>query len=327
VQQALREEILVARGSVMEASSTADIDAETDRILQERLKSTPVDEADRQQLRSDIRKLVRGDMELVPPSYQRTWKINLGGARNSLAGKPLQLRVKFNSAQKSSADATYTTWWEIGDPKSPKLMRLPPLHLAPGTFHEFTIPADLFDEQGLLTITFINPNDTSLLFPLDEGMAVLYPEGGFALNFARGLGIIFCWMSLLAALGLAAASVLSFPVATFFVLSVLVVVVCSGTLEESVDAGSVAAGNEETGQAGHSIADVALIPAFKGVLALISLAKNFSPIDALSTGRSISWGEVGLAFTQIVLLLGGIFAAIGIALFSRRELATAQGTQ
>jgi hypothetical protein len=327
VQQALREEILVARGSVKEASSTADIDAETDRILQERLKSTPVDAADRLQLRSDIRKLVRGDMELVPPSYQRTWKINLGSARNSLAGKPLQLRVKFNSAQKNSADATYTTWWEIGDPKSPKLMRLPPLHLAPGTFHEFTIPADLFDEQGMLTITFINPNETSLLFPLDEGMAVLYPEGGFGLNFARGLGIIFCWMSLLAALGLAAASVLSFPVATFFVLAVLVVVVCSGTLEESVDTGSVAAGNEETGQAGHSIADVALIPAFKGVLALISLAKNFSPIDALSTGRSISWGELGLAFTQIVLLLGGIFAAIGIALFSRRELATAQGTQ
>jgi hypothetical protein len=327
VQQALREEILVARGSVMEASSTADIDAETDRILQERLKSTPVDEADRQQLRSDIRKLVRGDMELVPPSYQRTWKINLGGARNSLAGKPLQLRVKFNSAEKSSADATYTTWWEIGDPKSPKVIRLPPLHLAPGAFHEFAIPADLFDEQGMLTITFINPNDTSLLFPLDEGMAVLYPEGGFGLNFARGLGIIFCWMSLLAALGLAAASVLSFPVATFFVLAVMVVVVSSGTLEESVDTGSVAAGNEETGEAGHSIADVALIPAFKGALALISLAKNFSPIDALSTGRSISWGELGLAFTQIVVLLGGIFAAIGIALFSRRELATAQGTQ
>jgi hypothetical protein len=116
-------------------------------------------------------------------------------------------------------------------------------------------------------------------------------------------------------------------VATFFVLAVMVVVVSSGTLEESVDTGSVAAGNEETGQAGHSLADVALIPAFKGALVLISLAKNFSPIDALSTGRSISWGELGLAFTQIVLLLGGIFAAIGIALFSRRELATAQGTQ
>jgi hypothetical protein len=47
----------------------------------------------------------------------------------------------------------------------------------------------------------------------------------------------------------------------------------------------------------------------------------------LSNGRSITWYELGLAFAQIVLLLGGIFALTGIFLFSRRELATAQGTQ
>ena len=66
---------------------------------------------------------------------------------------------------------------------------------------------------------------------------------------------------------------------------------------------------------------------FKGMLTVISLAENFSPIDALSTGRSISWSELGAAFGQIVLLLGGILAVVGIILFSRRELATAQGTQ
>jgi hypothetical protein len=73
--------------------------------------------------------------------------------------------------------------------------------------------------------------------------------------------------------------------------------------------------------------DFALIPAFKGVLAVVNLAKNFSPIDALSTGRSITWGELGVAFAQIVLLLGGFFAVAGIIFFNRRELATAQGTQ
>ena len=155
----------------------------------------------------------------------------------------------------------------------------------------------------------------------------MYPEGGFGLNFARGLGIIFCWMALLAALGLLAASFLSFPVATFFALALLLVALSSGTLAESVESGSVAAGNEETGQAGYSIADIVLIPAFKGVLAVISLVKNYSPIDALSSGRSITWGELGSAFAQIVILVGGAFAVAGILLFNRRELATAQGTQ
>jgi hypothetical protein len=72
---------------------------------------------------------------------------------------------------------------------------------------------------------------------------------------------------------------------------------------------------------------VVLIPAFKGMLTVISLVKNYSPIDALSSGRSITWGELGLAFTQIVLLVGGAFVVTGIIFFNRRELATAQGTQ
>jgi hypothetical protein len=134
-------------------------------------------------------------------------------------------------------------------------------------------------------------------------------------------------MALLAALGLAAASILSFPVAAFFAFTMMLVVFSSGTLADAVSSGTVAGGNAETGQMYHSFADVVLIPAFKGVLTVISLAKNYSPIEALSTGRSITWSELGLAFAQIVLLLGGSFAALGIFLFSRRELATAQGTQ
>jgi len=174
---------------------------------------------------------------------------------------------------------------------------------------------------------FANPNNTALLFPLEDGMEVLYPEGGFAMNFARGLAVIFCWMALLAALGLAAASFLSFPVATFFSLAMITVVLSSGTLAETVENGSVSVGDEEKGIAGHSGADVVLIPMFKGVLAVVSLTKNVSPIDLLSTGRAISWGQLGIAFAQIVLLLGGIISVVGVVLFNRRELATAQGTQ
>jgi succinylglutamic semialdehyde dehydrogenase len=59
---------------------------------------------------------------------------------------------------------------------------------------------------------------------------------------------------------------------------------------------------------------------------VINLVQGFSPIDSLSTGRSVTWGHLGLAVTQIVMLLGGIFSAIGIITFTRRELATAQGT-
>ena len=125
-----------------------------------------------------------------------------------------------------------------------------------------------------MTIVFLNANQTALLFPLDEGMEVLYPQSSFALNFARGLGVIFCWMALLAALGLAAASFLSFPVAAFFSMAMLVLVFSSGTLAETVAEGTVGVGNEEKGIAGHSVADLVVIPLFKGILAITDLTKT-----------------------------------------------------
>ena len=201
------------------------------------------------------------------------------------------------------------------------------MSLSANTYHEFEIPPDLFNDQGLLTIDFLNANGTALLFPIEDGIQVLYPQGGFTLNFVRGLGILFCWMALLAAIGLASASFLSFPVATFFSLAMLVVVFSSGTLADAVASGTVLGVDEESGVAGHFNADVVLIPFFEGILTVVDVVKNFSPIDSLSSGRVISWGELGAAFGQIVLLFGGIVSGIGISLFARRELATAQGNQ
>jgi hypothetical protein len=327
VQKELREQVLVARGSAKEKDFSAEIDAEAKQILQERLKNNPVTVADLPEVEKQIREQVKAQYQVVPPGYEHEWQIDLGFSKNDLHDKPLQLRIKFNAAQKS-ASGTCLALWQIGVPETAKVWRTEtPMSLAPDTFHEFQIPPNLFDTNGVLTIIFVNPNATALLFPLEDGLEVLYPEGGFALNFVRGLGIIFCWMALLAALGLAAASFLSFPVAAFFSLAMLLVGLSSGTLSDAIESGSVGAGNAETGVAGHSVADVVLIPMFKGLLTIIRLVENFSPIDALSSGHAITWGELGLAFVQIVLLLGGIVALIGIVLFGRRELATAQGTQ
>ena len=71
------------------------------------------------------------------------------------------------------------------------------MSLAPDTFHEFEMAPGLFEDDGELSIQFHNPNNTALIFTLDDGMEVLYREGGFGLNFVRGLGISCagwrCW--------------------------------------------------------------------------------------------------------------------------------------
>jgi hypothetical protein len=327
-QKILREQVLVARGSARPPDHAADIDAETRQTLQDRLKANPelAKSADLPEVEKQIHEQVKAEYQLVRPGYPIYWQVDLGSQKDSLRGKPLQLRIKFNTAT-GGRSGTFAGVWRAGDPQKMEYWQSAQMSLSPDTFHEFQISSNLLDDKGVLTIAFLNANNTTLSFPVEDGVEVLFPEGGFALNFARGLGIIFCWMALLAAIGLMAASFLSFPVAAFFSMAVLAVVLSSGTLTETVASGSVGVGNAEKGIAGHSGADVVLIPAFKGILIVVNLAKGFSPIDSLSSGRAITWGELGAAFGQIVLVLGGIIGIIGIVLFSRRELATAQGNQ
>jgi hypothetical protein len=319
----LRQELLVARGSAKEADNSAAIDADTEQVLQERLKQNPGIAADLNEVRTQIREQVKSDFQLVPPGYDRQWNISLGSmAKDNLRDKPMQLRIKFESAD-HNPNGTYVGLWEIGNPDTTNYYALPAMSLAPDTFHEFTIPANLFSDKGMLSIVFINENNISLLFPLEDGMEVLFPQGSFTANFIRALAIIFFWLVLLSAIGLMAASFLSFPVAAFFSLTMLAVAFSSSTLAETVDLGTVTSGSTPSA-ATRSLTDTVFIPIYKQMLSVLNLVENFSPIDALSTGRSVPLGELAAAFGQIVVLFGGTFALIGIALFSRRELAATQ---
>src|ERR1700722_11973442 len=58
-QKNLRDQVLVARSSAKEKSYDADIDAEAERILQERLKSSPVTTTDLPEVKEQIRQQVK----------------------------------------------------------------------------------------------------------------------------------------------------------------------------------------------------------------------------------------------------------------------------
>jgi hypothetical protein len=219
------------------------------------------------------------------------------------------------------------TLWVIGPTNSDAQVIIPE-KLPPDSFQEFSIPPNLLDEHGILWVDVGNPpdNDTALSFPLEDGFELLYPESTFPINFARGIAVIFCWLALLASMGLAAASYLSFPVAAFASLALLIMGLSSGTVGSVVEQGTITGYDPVKSGYGHSPLDIVMVPVFRGALKIINLVQGFSPIDSLSSGRSITWGQLGLAAAQIVLLLGGFFCALGMILFTRRELATAQGT-
>lgn len=325
-QTVLRNEVLVARAGAKEVLPQLDelIEKELQRRI-DQLQSESVQVTNVAVLRKQVEDQIKAGIQSVRPGGQRPWRIDLSHVKDSLRDQPLYLRVKFYTAQYSSS-GTFTALWQVGNPEKTRIWQSEPMSFSPETFHEFQIPPNLISPDGTLDIVFANPNDATLLFPLEDGLEVLYREGGFGLNFTRGMGIIFCWLALLAALGLAAASFLSFPVAAFVSLAVLIIGLSSGTLKGVVEEGTLLGVDHESGAAAASSAlDTVMVPFFRAALKVINIVRGFSPIDSLSSGRSITWSELALAFSQIVLFLGGILAVIGIITFTRRELATAQG--
>lgn len=320
-QRVLRNEIFVARASLKEPAP--DLDKLVEQAFQERIQKTPVPAEQQAALRQNLLDQFKAGFQVVPPGYVRTRSVDLGFRQYLLRNQPLYIRAKFHVAR-TNASGTYLGRWIIGSTNAPQLLVARELKLAADTFHEFEIPPNLFDDSGKLNVLFQNEDNTAMLFPLEDGFEVLYREGGFGLNFTRGLLIILCWLALLAALGLAAASCLSFPVAAFVSASLLFVALCSGTLSNAVSEGTILGLDHESGAPIASWADIVLLPVFKSLLRVLNLVQAFSPVDALSAGRSITWGQVGLAILQIVLLLGGCLSAAGIAIFTRRELAAAQ---
>ncbi len=315
-QRILREEIFVARGSLKEKQ--ADLEAQVEQIYLRQTKDATVSNPAAAKAAKDI---IREQLKVSPLTLNtmRRWQIDLALRRNLLRDQPLFVRVKFYAASTNQL-GTYRTVLDVGAPDSPRHDRQY-LSLSANTVHEIKIEPNLWDEKGVLTVNLENRDGTVLLVPNEDGFEILYREGGFALNFIRALLIILFWLTLLAAIGLAAASLLSFPVAAFVSVSLMMVALSSGTLASVVESGTIMGTDEETGVSGRSMLDVVLVPLFKGMLELFKLVEGFSPIDALSTGRSVDWGMVGLAFAQIVLLLGGVVAVFGIAMFTRRELA------
>lgn len=324
-QAQLRSEILVARGSERPPINQAAIDAEVERQLAERLKEAGVATMDRTFVRKQIQERVLANFQIVPPGNARRWSLDLGSRAASLKGRPLQLRYKFFTPEQSSG-RNYFGVWEIG-PVDGRRLTLEEPSLAADSFYEMALPPDMLDDRGVLHVDFQNFNEMALLFPLTDGIEVLYPESGFGMNFIRGLGVVFCWLALLALLGLATASSMSFPVAAFVSLALLLMALSSGTVRQVVEEGGVTPADPNSGLVDNPrIVDRIALPIFKGMLHVLDLVQGFSPIDSLSSGRSVTWGQLGRAVFQIVIVVGGLLAAIGIGTFARRELATAQAS-
>ncbi|MBN1256683.1 MAG: hypothetical protein JXA52_03135 [Planctomycetes bacterium] len=234
---------------------------------------------------------------------------------------------------------------------------------------EFPIPASLVDDNGEIFVEFQNltignPDDPNpknriphtVTFSLTKGVELLaYKESGlgnflkslssagvvrdlaevlpFIINFFKALLLLLIRLMMIAAIGVAATSLVHFPVAIL----VLLLVVFLGSTRDVYANILVQTIRREKAEptpefeAGEIAKDTAISlynevgkPAWKFILKVITKVpprfEDTNPIPDFTVGREISWSRVMAQVFMDLILRGGIVFGLGIFLFYRREI-------
>lgn len=189
------------------------------------------------------------------------------------------------------------------------------------------IPVAALADQ-VVEVVVTNPEDPqglqpSVVFTVDEGLTLLYPQGGFVGNWARGLSMTGIRLSVLVALGLLASSCLGFPVASLTALLLAVAASASSYVlsdddfvhpDQSVEVGS------GWGDRVFDVLERSGIWVTRG----LQTYGVYSPNAELVSGRRISWERLGRSSLALGLAWCGVLGGLAWWIFGRRELARVQ---
>lgn len=178
------------------------------------------------------------------------------------------------------------------------------------TAHEMEVPAGAVAEDGYLAVAFFNVplNNTVVIFPLEDGLEVLYKADTFTRNFVRAAMLIFLRLVFLAVLGTLSATFLSFPVCILLCLAIFFTGTISGFVIDSFDYLSDNMG---------AVYSYALGP----VIRLLPEFDKFDPAGYLVSARLVSWVFLAKAAGMMIFLRGTVLLLFAVLIFSRREIA------
>ncbi|MEM9019736.1 MAG: ABC transporter permease [Planctomycetota bacterium] len=220
-----------------------------------------------------------------------------------------------------------------------------PMRMAIETPQEITLPASMISSAGELLLTIEVPTQTTAgvnqnpiqLNGKDATVEVFYRTGSFGGNLAKAMLVLWLRLCFLAALGLVAGALLSFPVATLLCLILLIMSVFSGYITEAVNSYASLPKTESTrdlvsawfDRFGQHVSDGKYWDALKliirlvasSILFLVPSISDFSTNPFVSEGRQVPRDLLLDAVWKMGLLWTALVGLIGLALFQRKELA------
>jgi len=310
-----RNEFYTARASLVPPE--IDVEEEVNRIYLQ--KKDQLEELwsgmTRQEILKELTTLERMKKQAVAVGQWLDWEFK--NVKPLDPEKNLFIRFKYDVSVTPPDEQVYGDWY-IGDLRQMRygteintpIFRVPPRKDPVRQFREIAVPAAAVADDGYLGIRFVNPtlNQTVVLFPLEDGLEVLYKADTFTANFIRGALLILCRLIFLACLGGLAGTFLSFPVAILFCLVIFLTGVVSGFVLESFEYLSRNVGFLYT----YTIKQfIHLLPRFD----------LYNPTKFLVPGRLLPWWALGKVVLVMVCVKALLLLILSLLVFSFRELA------
>jgi hypothetical protein len=321
-RQAARNEFYTARASLV--PPVADVQKDVEALYAKLVKNDQVDviypNMTREEVLRQLTNRLRLERRAVVVGQMLVWEFHHVRPRDP--NQSLFVRFKYDVSVTPQDEQVYGDWrigdqrqFQPGAPAQTQAQLQTPIWRQARKdivrkFHELEVPAAVVARDGYLAVGFFNPplNETVVLFPVEDGLEVLYKADSFTANFTRGVLLILCRLVFLACLGALAASFLSFPVAILFCLVIFVTGAASGFIIESF---------------GYMSETTSRIYAYtiQAIIQLLPQFDKYSPAQFLVPARLMTWGLLGEVVVFMVLIKALLLLALSLLIFTFRELA------
>lgn len=251
------------------------------------------------------------------PGGELVWEFENINTKSLGPKQNIFIRFKYDASARPPDKKVIGTWvvgdyrqikYGDGKPKTP-IYRATRRDII-STIHEIQFPADAVATDGYLAVLFYNEpvNNTTVIFPIEDGLEVLYKAGTFTTNYIKTVILIFTRLTFLAALGISMSTCLSFPVAILICLSVFFTGMINSFIVESFDYLSLPMTIFYT----FTIKPIIwLLPKFDAELSVTKYIVSSEILNVVFL----------LSATGFLMVKAIIVSLLGALIFSRREIA------
>jgi hypothetical protein len=327
-QAALRNELLVGRRLIAPARESADLEVR-ERVARLRREGKLQPAVSEEEAFAETKKTVLLERSVVTTGQSKQWNFEAnsnhgaspaGNTALSAGAGESAVAIRFRFISTFHDRKLVTGTWIIAKKDGAETFRFE-MKGWPDGEHVFFVPESAVP-GGPFTVTFHNADSSKsnmAVFDSENPVELLKRESSFELNLIRSLIVILCQLGLVAAIGLTAGSLFSFPVATFAAMSLLVISLAGHFFMFTTS--SLKYGVDEDDKVEMTAFRAASEKVVKHLDVVIAPAMKLAPLGLLSDGLLVSWWFTGKAVLLLLIIYPAIFWLAGSWFLNKRELA------